>query len=253
MSCPGICQTLCSPLQSCCSNVGNSFKQFTERPLSTYVVVSFVVSGVSCYLAYSGLQSPLPENSGIDTPDTCSSNFLYIVVGFAVVNIIFAWFLQNQVWREIMNNRDAFIDGDAPTTAYKGALPQSAMGALGSLAEATGKKELLKKPAAAPLAAAPGKIIVPKEVTQNAFKKVFMEDFAVLFMFLALIGMFVVSWKGQNWVDKAEPRCDVGLAQYCGYAYFWISVLYSCAYYCCSCCSASVTIKKEETDCESLE
>jgi len=164
-------------------------------------------------------------------------------MGFAVVNIIFAWFLQNQVWKEIMRHSEEFIDGDRPDSSYTDALPSAAMGALGSLAQAAGKPLAPTAPKEK-VAANPGKIIVPKNVTQEAFKKVFLEDFVVLIMFIALIAMFVLSWKGQKWVDTAKPVCTVGNAEYAGYAYFWISFLYSFTYYCCACCSSSVTIKK---------
>jgi len=186
------------------------------------------------------------------TPVGCVSNFLYIVMGFAVINVIFAWFLQNQVWKEIMRHSDEFIDGDAPEKGYTDALPSAAMGALGgglaAVAQATGKTVPLTGPKEPAPPKAAGKIIVPKNVTQQAFKKVFMEDFVVLFMFVALIGMFVLSWKGQAWVDTQQPVCKVGNAEYCGYAYFGIPVMFCFAYYCCACCSASVTMKKPESE-----
>lgn len=211
-------------------------------------------------MSYEGLQTPLqPKDAGADEVFKCESTFLYIVMGFAVINILFAWFLQNQVWKQIMKREADFIDGDKPSAKYAGKMPAAAKGALGSAfaagAQAAGRADLTApiEVSKEPPAQAPGKIIVPKEITQEAFKKVFMEDFVVLFMFIALIGMFVLSWKGQDKVDTSESRCDVGNAQYCGYAYFWVAFVYSFAYYCCQCCSASVTMKKPERDEEALD
>lgn len=237
-SCPGACQAICDPLRGCCLKMGNTIKHFNERPLSTYVLVSVVVSAAALYLSYVGLQ----------TPKNCASNFLYIVMGFAVINVLFAWFLQNQVWKEIMSNKDKFLDGDAPKDTYKGKISDAATGIMGTVKQAAGT------PSDAPAAKEetpskqPGKIIIPSNVTQDAFKKVFMEDFVVLFMSIALIAMFVLSWKGQDKVDTAEVKCDVGNAEYCGYAFFCVGFLYSIAYYCCKCCAASVTIKKDTED-----
>jgi len=196
-SCPGACKACCDPLRYCCTSIGTAFKHFHERPLSSYVVVSVLVSGATLYLSYDGLNSI----------EGCSSNFLYILMGFSIVNMLFAWFLQSQVWKQIMSHDRDFIDGD------------------------NGEQ--------------PGKYSVPKDIVQGAFRKVFMEDFVVLGMFILLICLFILSWKGQQFVDRTEPRCLVGFAEYCGYAFFWIAFAFASTYYCCRCCSGSVVIKKD--------
>lgn len=203
-----------------------------ERPLSAYVVISMMVSAVALYWSYQGLQSP----------PGCSSNFLYILIAFSVINILFAWFLQNQVWTQIMSHKDEFMDGDRPKEAYKGPIVGASQGMLGALhendAESVAKEEV---------PANPGKIVIPSGVVSASFRKVFLEDFVVLAMFVALIFMFVLSWQGQSWVDE-EGHCEIGSAQYCGYAFFWIAFSFSFAYSCCRCCSGSVTIKKPDEE-----
>lgn len=268
-SCPGACGAICNPIRGCFTGCGASFKQFTERPLSTYVVVSLLVSAGSIYLSYEALNNRTPgitkptnatAITGAGDGEACTSTFLYIVMGFAVINVVFAWFLQNQVWKEIMRHEEEFIDGDKPGETWKGRMPAAATGAMGMMDKATGGKAAPMVPVTPvdPPPMNPGKIIIPKNITQDAFKKTFMEDFVVLIMFVALMGMFVLSWKGQDTVDgkdKEKGVCKtVGQATYCGYAYFWTACAYSVAYYCCACCSASVTMKKttKEED-ESLE
>lgn len=262
-SCPGACQAICGPIRGCLTGCGGSFKQFTERPLSTYVFVSMIVSAGSIYLSMEARRGNLigvkrAKNAtlpaGGDDGEACTSTFLYIVMGFAVINVVFAWFLQNQVWKEIMKHEAEFIDGDKPGETWKGRMPAAATGALGMI---PGGKAQALAPAAPvdPPPLNPGKIIIPKNVTQDAFKKTFMEDFVVLIMFVALIGMFFLSWKGQDKVDDPkDPKvCEVGNAKWCGYAYFWTACAYSTAYYCCACCSASVTMKKTTQEEDSLE
>jgi len=219
--------------------------------LSTYVFVSFLVSAAAVYVSCVGLVTP--ENEADYTSGKgCESPFLKIVIGFAVINIIFAWFLQNQVWKEIMKHQDEFIDGDTSQT-YRGMMPEAALGAFGNMADAAGKaagrEDLVAKAkeASAPADAekAAGKIVVPKNVTQEAFKKTFLEDFVVLFMFIALLGIFILS-RNPGMVDKKGPKCATGMAETVAGLYFWTTVAYSFAYYCCSCCAASVTMKKEQ-------
>merc|ERR1712046_94208 len=89
-------------------------------------------------------------------------------------------------------------------------------------------KEATSAPASAEKAA--GKIVVPKTVTQGAFKKVFLEDFVVLFMFIALLGIFVLS-RNPGMVDKKEPKCATGMAETVAGLYFWTTVVYSMMYY----------------------
>lgn len=181
----------------------------------------------------------------MQSPPGCTSNFLHILMAFSVVNIFFAIYLQCQVWREIMSeeNISKFIDGDNPCTTYSGALGQSAM----FTKAVTPAKESLAVPChAEKVVGYSGKIIIPRTVVQSSFKKVFMEDFGVLFMFLLLLGIFFVSWQGHHYVETRGPSsCSISvMTEYCGFLFFWIGFLWSGMYMCCSCCSSKVSIAK---------
>merc|ERR1719189_3227083 len=52
----------------------------------------------------------------------------------------------------------------------------------------------------------PGKVIIPTEVVQNSFKRVFMEDFIVLAMFFVLVAIFVLSFVDPSDIDKESGR-----------------------------------------------
>merc|ERR1719150_519327 len=78
-SCPGACKACCDPLRDCCMSLGSGFKHFMERPLSSYVVVSVVVSGITLHLCWKDINSVAG----------CTSIFLNILMVFSVGNIIF--------------------------------------------------------------------------------------------------------------------------------------------------------------------
>jgi len=244
-NCPGACKTVCDPIRQCCSSCGSTFKHFMERPLSAYVVLAIALSLATIGLSVLGLQSK----------ENCKSNFLLILMGFSVIHIIFAIYFQIKVWKAIMDedNVPQFIDGDAPSETYKGKIGSAAAGMFsqaqqGLAAQGIGSAQAAAPPAqpAEKVAPAGGKIIIPKEIVQKSFKAVFCEDFGVLGMFILLLGMFFLSWIGQDKVDTEEPRCDIGSAQYGGYAFFWFAALYSYCYMCCGCCANKVMIAKDD-------
>lgn len=245
-SCPGACKFV----SQYCMNCGAECKHFMERPLSAYVIISFLLSGFTLYKCFGDL----------GTPEGCSSNFLYILMAFSVLNIIFAIYVQCMVWKEIMTDehREKFIDGDKPEETYTGQMGSAAVGMFAKAKVGLDKQGIEAPAVAVPhagekVATDPGRIIVPKEVVQASFKKVFQEDFGVLIMFFLLLGMFFLSWKGQDLVDTTEPKCDVGdITAECGFLFFWLAFLWTFMYACCACCSNKVSIAKPKED-EQLE
>merc|ERR1712157_197215 len=92
-----------------------------------------------------------------------------------------------------------------------------------------------------------GKIIIPTKVVQDSFRKVFMEDLAVLGMFILLIGMMVLSHKGPAAVDDPTEGCSVSdSTKNCGHLFFLLPAVWSLMYLKCNCCANKVTISKEE-------
>merc|ERR1712039_402738 len=92
-----------------------------------------------------------------------------------------------------------------------------------------------------------GKIIIPTKVVQDSFRKVFLENLAVLAMFFLLIGMLVLSYMGPESVDAQTGQCTVnGTTKSCGYVFFFLPAVWSFMYLQCSCCANKVSIAKEE-------
>lgn len=261
--CPGVCQAICDPLRAVLKGAGSFVKHFFERPLSAYVVVSFLLSGATLYLACADMAA---------APKGCSSNYLYALMTFALINVIFAIYVQWQVWRHIMadKNQERFICGDrhmqamsAQAQAASGAAAVAAGGlfakasALGGAAGAAAKmaaaraavQEETRKDFHAEYEPTEGNITIPKEVVQDAFKEVFMEDLGVLAMFIGLLGIFILSLLGPNVVldASAGQPCEKQVSEntkYCGYAFFWVASAWTFTYSCCSCCSNKVAIAK---------
>merc|ERR1740121_1640851 len=206
--CGGACKGVCKSISKFFDNIGNEIKYFFQRPLSAYVVLSCIVSGITLYLANEDGRNPNKE---------CDSNFLLILGGFSLVNIFFAIYVQVAVWRKIMTpeNRAQFIDGDMPGQLYSGGLgpytrqATQIQAATYSTGKPAGKKKGAKIEKVEKFSRHPGKAIIPTKVVQGAFKEVFMEDLVVLVMFFALLVVFFLSWKGPELVDSGSNLCQV--------------------------------------------
>lgn len=245
-SCGGACSGVFRGFGEVCGNCGSQVKHFMERPLGVYVVLSVLVSALTIF------QANLDGRDPVD----CDSTFLLVLQVFACVNIVFAIYVQCQVWRAIMSqeNHALFIDGDHPTMTFAGQTKR--MGSfLRSGTQGAGGGGRGSGGAGAPIekfGINPGKVIIPTKVVQGAFKKVFLEDIGVLVMFFALLGMFALSWMGPKTVDESadstsDKRCSVKeLTKDMGYIFFWFGAIYSVAYMKCGCCANKVTINKDE-------
>lgn len=243
-SCPGACKVVSEPFRNLCTNCGSYTKQFFEMPLSVYVLVSFLLSAYVAFMAQSGLTD--------DDEKSCTSTFLLVLMGFAVVNIIFAIYVQCKVWSQIASdeNKEA-ID------AYTAEVNQPSKGGgylaagKGLLNDAKAKVGGQAEEAPPDVPAQEGKRIVPAKVVQDSFKKVFCEDLVVLVMFFALVGMAVLAAMGAQTLD-GEAKGSVCVVKdgtkSCGYYFLIVASLWSFAYMCCSCCSNKVTLAEEPKD-----
>merc|ERR1712045_690423 len=143
------------------------------------------------------------------------------------------------------DNHHLFLDGDNPSQSYHvagaaGGLAGQAKGALGEALSKAGR-------AAGDVEKREGKIIIPTKVVQESFRKVFMENLAVLGMFVLLIGMMALSYMGPETVDDPGEGCRVShITRNCGYPFFLLPAVWSFMYLKCSCCANKVTISKEE-------
>jgi len=226
-------------------------------PLSVYVLLSFAVSG---YVAYSA-----SNDLGVEG----CPNFLYLFMGFAVLNAIFAVYVQCRVWKEIVSdvpdadgisNKDRireFTDQQNQEPQKESMLAKAKKGGGGLVGQAMAAANQARgAPVPAQNNAAqepdpevpsqPGKRIVPAEVVQASFRKVFMEDLGVLLMFFLMLGMCFVTAKGPELTDPKTPcKVQEGTRE-SGYLFFVLAFLFSFTYLCCKCCSNKVAIPEEE-------
>lgn len=204
-------------------------------PMSVYVLVSILLSAYTLHLATGDL----------GTPKGCSSNFLYMLMGMAVLNIAFAIYFQCTLWGRIMSdeNKEKFeiVDEDA-----KGSYAAAGKKGLASMAaNIRGGPAAEEAPAPGPAPGSTYKERIPAEVITDSFVHVILYDPVVLIAFLALCGTFIVCFMGPKTLD-GEKGCKVGeRTKDMGYAFFWVAFLWSFTYRYCGCCSRSVTLVRE--------
>jgi len=145
--------------------------------------------------------------------DVPATTYVGAQVFVAVVFLFFAPYLQRAVWTAIME----------------------------SLKEDPDKKV---DPVESKDADAPEKVRIRKETVQESFRKVFLEDFFVLAIFLLLLANAGLSTYVQVAPDCQMPGKPYGTSLPKG-------MLASCAvytffYYCCTCCANKVEIERSD-------
>jgi len=240
-SCPGGCKAICGPISRGFKGCGGFVKHFFERPLSAYILVSFLVSGYALYAA----------STDMHTPAKCTSNFLYVLMAFAVINFLFSIYMQCAVWKKIESFKETETETDPPQKWMDGDLPSAegkASGGMGGMKEKLAARVGGNAPAVAePVGAKPGYWIVPGEVVVHSFWEIFQKDLVVLAMFIGFSGMAVLSaMGGPKTLDSATPACNIAsTTTEMGYAFFGVAFLWCFMYTCCKCCSGAVTVAKE--------
>jgi len=170
-------------------------------------------------------------------------------MGFAVLNVVFSFYLCYKVWSQIMTRKDDFVDGDQPVEAQRGRM--AGLGNMAKKASGAAAEEEAEVPLVAPRE---GFLIVPQDIVVESFGHVWMNDLFVLFMFFALIALALLAWFGQGMVDpKAEDSkieiCSVsGSTVDCGYFFLSLAAVWSLAWMKCNCCSREVYLKKDIQD-----
>jgi len=215
--CGELCKQMnCKPIHDCCQSAGRACSQFTEKPLSSFVVITVVLSCVELYFLFGAVEAHgtatchFPASASVGLPV-----WLYLQIGFSILNVLFAPFFQYQVWKRIMKD----LQGDGATHG----------------AVLTGPEHS-----------------VDKKVVQEAFKTVFLNDLVVLFYFFAMLASFVWSWMGGTWILGGTPDCNEGgLANWgawLGLCLFSVVAFYSFCWYCCTCCASSVRLSHPIAD-----
>lgn len=230
--CSELCKQInCDICQQGCANASKACSGFVSKPLSSFVVITILISLGELYQVGTSISSKklsdckLPEAAWVSIKIWC-----YVQMLFALVNIIFAPYFQWQVWEMIKKKVNEDPEGPRPG----GDSPT---------------------------------IEVKKDKVQAAFKDVFLNDFGVLAYFFVLIASFVWSIYGFDWIVhgtsktalplavnatetvEASNPCNPGkaltLAANLGWFFFWLAVFYTLCWYCCSCCAGATSLKDE--------
>jgi len=195
----------CKPIMECCNACGKGCTHFMERPLSTYVIVSILMGGAAVYMGQGNI----------------------VVQVFGIVNILFAFYFQYKVWQRIMEMKETFVEEEAKGPGMR----QKLAGGIAQVRQGVRGEQGEEAPPTDTPAADKGKMRVPRETVQAAFKKVFLEDLVVLGFFLALLGMVAYSFQsGTSW----------------GSGFFGVAFIYAFSWYCCKCCAGTVQVEKDE-------
>jgi len=227
--------------------------QFHTKPLSSFVMISFLLSGAAGYVAYTASSGdPLCEFKKGAMFDL--STFCYVIMAVAFVNIVFALYFQRQVWKQIKTliqkdyednqNNEATLEMQQESYASK-ANGLLAQGRAQFGAEAEEQKEADEE------AAEEVTYRVLAKVVQEGFKKTFLEDFGVLIFFLASIGIVIVSHVAKNEVaDSTAVNCQAkdeeGWTCTFGFGFFILPAIYTFLWYCCACCAKAVPISGKD-------
>jgi len=248
-----------------CSGCGNCVVQFHTKPLSSFVIVSFLLSGAVGYSTYSAMSQEKPCTFPEDATWSFKI-FCYIMLACAVVNLVFALFFQMQVWKQIKKlisedytankNTNQTLEMQEESYASKlqsvggDVLAQARQNAaqLGGTGTSPEEEEALEEEKRAI------QHRVQSTTVQAGFKKTFMEDFGVLIFFLVSIGILVVCFMTKNQVvnEKSIDCSDKeweGWACWTGMGFFTIPATYSFLWLCCGkCCAKAVPINQQDLD-----
>lgn len=212
--CGKLCAQLnCNMCRDGCRALSRWFSELMAKPLSTYVILAFLISGFEIYLCYSAFNNTACE---LDTKSASVDFAAWVLVqgAFATLNLVFAPYFQCRIWQrlkeELNSNETLYADEE-------------------------------------------GYVTVPKSDVQDAFKHTFLYDFGVLIYFFAAVASFIWSWMGLKWMALAEQcRLELigsgGWAAYCGNTLCGVALLYLFAWYCCGCCAKQMKVQKSAGD-----
>uniref|UniRef100_A0A7S4Q0A8 Uncharacterized protein n=1 Tax=Alexandrium monilatum TaxID=311494 RepID=A0A7S4Q0A8_9DINO len=94
----------CQPCQDACEVLANCCRGFTDKPLSSYVILTGLLSICELVLCLSAFNSPMLEGCTVrsHTMKVGVRSWLVIQIGFAGLNLLFAPYFQGQVWQNIL-------------------------------------------------------------------------------------------------------------------------------------------------------
>mmetsp|Transcript_53359 Transcript_53359/g.95773 ORF Transcript_53359/g.95773 Transcript_53359/m.95773 type:complete len:252 (-) Transcript_53359:116-871(-) len=195
----------CEPCVNCCTALGQSFSNFMDKPLSTYVVIKILLSSCMFYYSYAGYSTPASKKCDVSGAPVSVVMWLTVQMIFAAIHLVFAPYFQFRVWSKIstkMQEQPALAEGEA--------LPSSVI------------YESFK------------------EVFLHDLGILFY--FVVLvgsFIWSCCYG----SWYAGGVHAYCDPQGNASTSSYWGLSFFWVAVTYNFCYYYCGCCAGSVKLR----------
>merc|ERR1719270_1020562 len=97
-----------------------------ERPLSTYLIISIILSAIQIYLCVQSMDETckFAADATIGHSMWVLIERVLIELAFAVINVMFAFYFQHKVWNHILEHKDEF-DREVP--------PEQGTGLLGGI------------------------------------------------------------------------------------------------------------------------
>jgi len=209
--CCRMCGEVCQPCAAAFQNCATFFNGLLNRPLGGFVFMAVWISSLELGFSLHSL-TKADEYKDCHFQDPWYGfgiyNWLEVQMGFAALNLLFAPYVQWQLWRRLNEEARLPDDPDMPPDCRT--------------EEAN---------------TATGAVRASKQDIVEAFKHVFLYDFGVLFYVVVLCLSYVFSHYGSHKIHQEEEDCHDktdGLALYSAYTgmFFVVFVcLYGVAWY----------------------
>lgn len=204
--CGKMCNDIdCSPLTNCCFEANKCCLNFVDRPLSSMVIITTMLSITQAYYCAMSLQEPSLEDCRMNGAPVDINTWLYVQLGFAFANVLFAMYFQSQVFTKIMEGKTAPTMGEPPLKI-----------------EAAHVQEAFK----------------------TTFLHDFLVLFYFFILIASFAWSWCgKGWIMQG--VGCNPGGYSGWAYYLGLCFFWVTLVYTYCWYSCKCCAGSVEIRGE--------
>lgn len=194
----------CSLLATTCYEMNQSCNTFLDRPLSSMVLITTLLSCGQAYNCAMSLNEPSLASCVMEDGALVDITlWLYMQLAFAALNVVFAMYFQKQVFEQIIIGHQLPLPGD-PALKIEGKKVQEAF-----------------------------KHVFLHDVGVLLYFFLSLASFAWSWAG----STWIMGGVGCN------PGGYSGWAYYLGECYFWIACIYSLVWYKCSCCAGSVEFR----------
>lgn len=195
----------CEPCRECCRDASKMCTDFMGKPLSTYVVIAFVISGIELYMCFLAMDDQGTCQFDKDSSVQGFGTWVYVQVGFAILNLVFAPYFQCKVWQRLTEAlKDNVPDADGKIVVPKSDVQQAF-----------------------------------KHVFLYDFGVLFYFFAACVSFVWSILGM---KWMTKGTSCEAVLLGKGGAGAYLGMCLCWVALAYLFTWYCCECCARSVEI-----------